>query len=405
MSEHTHEQQAHAVLGASGAKRWMNCPGSVRLSAEVPFSDTGSVYAREGTAAHAVAEKCLLNGMDPVFYVGQKIEGIKVTREMAAAVSVYVDKVRLIAAGATQEITDENVECRFSLEALDPPEDMFGTVDFWMYDELRGKHLWICDYKHGAGVAVEAVDNPQLMYYALGAVLANAVKPRKITVVIVQPRCAHHDGIVRDWTFDWEDLVAFKEDLMVAAYETEKPDASLAVGDWCRFCPALALCPAQQEFAVAVAQNEFADLDVQDDPLPQPHLLSGDELEVVLDKADYVMAWLRACQRYAQERLEAGEKVVGNYKLVTKRANRKWTDEDEVKDYLATLDGLEPEDYTESALLSPAKLEKLLRTFGYDLPEGLTNRTPNGYSMVPVDDPRPEASPQLSAADEFSTEA
>ncbi len=406
MSEHTHEQQAHAVLGASGAKRWMACPGSVRLSKEIPDLDksSGSVYAREGTAAHAVAEKCLLNGMDPVFYVGQKIEGIKVTREMAAAVAVYVDKLRLIADGAMQEISDEHVEQRFTLEALDPPEPMFGTVDFCMYDELRGKHLWVCDYKHGAGVAVEAVDNPQLQFYALGAVLALGVKPRKITVVIVQPRCAHHDGIVRDWTFDWEDLVAFKEALMVAAYETEKPEAALCVGDHCRFCPALARCPAQQEFAVTVAQDEFADLSTTEDSLPQPHLMSDEEMAVVLDKADYVMAWLRACQRYAQEQLEANQPVDG-WKLVTKRANRKWTDSSEVRAFLSTLEGLEEEDYIESSLLSPAKLEKLLRTFGYELPDGLTNRTPSGYNVVREDDPRKAVTPASSAADDFSTEA
>jgi hypothetical protein len=399
MSEHTHEQQAHAVLGASGAKRWMACPGSVRLSAEVPGGDRGSFYAREGTAAHAVAEKCLINGMMPEFYVGQKIEGVKVTREMAAAVAVYVDKVRLIF--GNDEIEDKHVECRFSLEELDPPEAMFGTVDCWKYDELRGKHLWILDYKHGQGVAVEAVNNVQLMYYALGAVLENRIKPRKITVVIVQPRCAHKDGLVRDWTFDWGDLVKFKDELMVAAYATEAPDAPLAVGDHCRFCPAMALCPAQHDFAIEVAQEEFSVLEEPD--LPAPSTLTEEELGHVLDKADMVLLWLNACKKYATQELECGRPVSG-WKLVNKRANRKWNDPDEVIAAVKNL-GLEEVDYTEpSKLLTPNKMEQALKQFGLDLPEGLTNREPSGYNMAREDDPRPAASPQLSAADEFTTE-
>jgi hypothetical protein len=395
----------HAVLGASSAARWMHCPGSIRLAAELPEPDDhGSVYAREGTAAHAVAAKCLLNGMDPELYVDQKIEGIRVTGDMAAAIRIYVDKVRLVAQGALHEITDENVECRFDLSPLEPPEPMFGTVDYWQYDELRGKHLWIFDYKHGQGVAVEAEENEQLLFYALGAVLHNRIKPRKITVVIVQPRCAHPMGTVRDWTFNWEHLVAFKERLMVQAYLTREPDAPLAVGDWCKFCPAKAHCPAQYSTAVTVAQSEFADLS-ETDPLPQPHVMLEEELEAVLDKADMVLDWLHSVQAYAREQLEAN-KVVEGWKLVAKRANRKWVDEEEVLDFLKTCEGMESDDYTEPpTLLSPAKLERALKRFGFRLPAGLTHRTPSGYNMVREDDPRPAASPQLSAVDEFTTDA
>lgn len=398
MSEHQEKAQ-HAILGASGAARWMNCPGSVRLSAEIDTPDTGSWYAREGTAAHAIAEKCLLNGMDPEFYIGQKIEGIKVTDEMASAVAIYVDKVRMIA--GEEEILDEHVECQFSLALLDPPEDMFGTVDYWRYDELRGKHLWIVDYKHGQGVAVEALDNVQLMYYALGAILENRIKPRKITVVIVQPRCAHPDGLIRDWTFEYEELVKFKDALMVAAYETEKADAALNTGGWCRFCPARSHCPAQYSTAVVLAQDEFSDLD-EADPLPVPSAMTEEEIGVVLDKADFVMDWLRSVQSYAKEQLETNLPVEG-WKLVAKRANRKWTDEEDVLSFLRTQEGMDEGDYNEPPKLkSPAKLEKALRRFGYELPDGLTNRTPNGYNVVREDDPRPAASPQLSAEDEFS---
>lgn len=44
----------HALLSASSSKRWLNCTPSARL--ETQFSDSGSIYAAEGTAAHALAE-------------------------------------------------------------------------------------------------------------------------------------------------------------------------------------------------------------------------------------------------------------------------------------------------------------------------------------------------------------
>ena len=45
---------AHALLSASGAAKWLNCPPSARL--EEKFPNTSSDYAKEGTVAHTLAE-------------------------------------------------------------------------------------------------------------------------------------------------------------------------------------------------------------------------------------------------------------------------------------------------------------------------------------------------------------
>ena len=44
----------HAILSASSSHRWLECTPSARL--ELEFSDYESVAAKEGTAAHALAE-------------------------------------------------------------------------------------------------------------------------------------------------------------------------------------------------------------------------------------------------------------------------------------------------------------------------------------------------------------
>jgi hypothetical protein len=53
---------AHAVRSASGAKRWMNCPGSLRMEEDRPKTTTTA--ARLGTAAHALCEVCLKTKTD-----------------------------------------------------------------------------------------------------------------------------------------------------------------------------------------------------------------------------------------------------------------------------------------------------------------------------------------------------
>lgn len=44
----------HAILSASSSHRWLECPPSAKLCAELP--DTSSEYAQEGTDAHALCE-------------------------------------------------------------------------------------------------------------------------------------------------------------------------------------------------------------------------------------------------------------------------------------------------------------------------------------------------------------
>ena len=44
----------HAILSASSAHRWIECPPSVKLCEN--FEDESTVYAQEGTDAHAMCE-------------------------------------------------------------------------------------------------------------------------------------------------------------------------------------------------------------------------------------------------------------------------------------------------------------------------------------------------------------
>ncbi len=85
-------EKAHSELGASIAQRWMACPGSVRLSRGQPNYET--THSRAGTAAHALAEKCLRTGAIPETFLGMTIEGVEVDEQMVDAVTMFVDYVR-----------------------------------------------------------------------------------------------------------------------------------------------------------------------------------------------------------------------------------------------------------------------------------------------------------------------
>ena len=71
---------SHAILSASSSKRWLNCPPSAKLCAEV--EDTTSEYAKEGTDAHTLCEykvKSMLgiemqNPTDSLSYYNEEME-------------------------------------------------------------------------------------------------------------------------------------------------------------------------------------------------------------------------------------------------------------------------------------------------------------------------------------------
>jgi Protein of unknown function (DUF2800) len=345
--------RAHARLGASNAARWMSCPGSARLEAEFEepiglslglgglTKAPTSQYAEEGTAAHMLAERCLRHGYEAEELLGHAFNGYLVDQEMADDVQVYLDAVR-------SEVGPGDVlmlEQRFTLNALNPPAEMFGTCDAAIYKPAL-QHLLVFDLKFGRGVTVEVTGNAQSRYYALGACMALAEPVLEIEVVIVQPRAPHSDGAVRRERLGAFELIEWAADLMEAAGRTLDPEAPLIAGEHCRFCLAHGACPALREHALATAQTEF----------DTPADLSPDEIGALLDRAEMIELWLRALRAHAHAELEAGRSITG-WKLVQKRAVRRWRDEEWTSTALHELGVADTDMFT---LKSPAQVEKVL---------------------------------------------
>jgi hypothetical protein len=376
-------EKAHASLGASGADRWMNCTGSVRMTEGLPNVDT--VYTKEGTAAHTLLEKCLQLNVEPVVFLDTELHGVAVTEDMCEAVQVAVDYVRGLAASKGAELT---LEKRFSLATLNPPAPMFGTSDCQVYLPSE-RHLYVIDYKHGVGYAVDARGNPQLRYYGLGAILDGAWSPQQVehvTLVIIQPRAVHPDGIIRSETITFEELYEWSGELMAKADETLHANAPLTTGPWCRFCRASAQCPARLTDAQALARIEFASDEIVP---PAVESLTLPEMILVMEKAPVIEAWLKDIRTHIETTLIAGG-VVPGYKLVAKRATRKWGNEQATVAFLEQT-GFDADEYETRKLKSPAQVEKLIGK--KNLPTDLVVKESSGYTVAPEYDKRPALLP------------
>lgn len=381
----------HSPIGASGAHRWMKCPGSVRLSKEADTPET-SVYAAQGTAAHWVLEECFPNKAEPGDYVGEEApNGVILKEEDIEAVETAIKFLNTELEDGEYTVLSE---VGFDLSDLFP--DLWGTADVVLVSEDLTK-LKVFDYKHGAGHKVEVKENKQLLYYGLGAVAKIAELHERnyfdlmdwggvfeeVTIGIIQPRCFHPDGPLRKWKVPAERLNLFAVELNIAARATTKPDAPLVPGDHCTWCAGIALCGAFRKKVMVTAQQDF---DVIDELRPpEPNKLSIDQLEQVLRFDDAISDWLKQCRAYAFNLLEKGG-VVKGHKLVRKRSNRKWKNEDEAKEKLGFM--LNENDlYDPGKFKSPAKIEKILKK-DKDLISDLVFKPDAGLTLASEDDKR-----------------
>lgn len=388
----SHATRAHASLAPSASHRWINCPGSVRLCAPIP--DKSSVFADEGTAAHMLAEHCLEGGIDadrlvdmfvdisgPQRFVDAPGEGrFAIDDEMIEGVQLYLDYVRDL----FDKLDYYFIEERCDLTHLHP--NIWGTGDAGGYQELT-EHLHVVDFKYGRGVAVDPEENEQELCYGSGLVRKFMREDRiirKVTLHIVQPRAPHAAGPIRTWTCTLTELRDFERRLKAAAEATEKPDAPFAAGEWCKFCPAAATCPTRRTASLDAAQVEFIAGSMATPTLPG---MSIETLGAILSEIDQVESWCRRVREYAHEEATHGRLPKG-FKLVAKRAFRKWRDEGKAAATLRTVFELDDNDIFTRKMISPASADKLVGKGDAKQLAPLYVKESSGTVLAPLDDPR-----------------
>ena len=360
--------KAHAILSASSSDRWLHCPPSARLCET--YEDKGSDYAAEGTDAHALGEHKLKTALglpsdDPT-------DSLKwYSEEMEDATSGYAEYVLEQIEAAKETCADPVVLIEQRVDFSRWVEQGFGTSDAIL---IADGTMHVIDYKHGLGILVSAVENPQLKCYALGALeLFDGIYDiDNVCVHIVQPRRQNIS------TFE-----IAKDDLYCWADEVLKPTAELAFagdgnflcGEWCGFCKAKNECRARVEANLELARYDFK----------LPPLLTDEDIEDILSRVDALVSWASDIKEYALQQAVSGKEWHG-WKLVEGRSNRRYTNEAAVIQTVSNA-GFDP---YERKLLGITAMQKLLGKARFDeLLTGYIEKPQGKPTLVPESDKRP----------------
>jgi hypothetical protein len=352
------------IVGGSTAKRVINCPGSVALVQKMP-PKLGGDAADEGTLCHNAMATLL---EDPSLEI-KSVLGVKYNDQTLT--EDLIDEKIIPAMAALTEI-DPDGDMEYQIEAhvnfgnLLP--NVFGSAD--LIGRIDDRAI-ILDWKFGRG-AVDVEENEQLLFYAAAAMRTKGLEwafadVSEVEMVIVQPPA------VKRWTTTVARVKQFERDLVHAVTASQNAAAPLKVGDHCRYCPAKPICPQMTGAAERALKVQIKELDPA-------------KIGQYLATADLVEKWINDLRDLAHQILETGEPVPG-YKLVPKRAMRQWVDEDKAYFALSKL-GVDRSELVETALLSPAKVEKILKKSKLSLPDDIVVAVSSGTTIAPESDPR-----------------
>lgn len=362
----------HARAAASSAERWIKCSGSV-LAAETLIGED-SEAANEGTHAHAVAEHCLRNNVEPWELLGTKHAGRVINQECSEGVQLYVDYVR---ERATDELVIETM-----LKADEFQDDDGDTVDAYIVGEA---YLHLFDFKYGIGIQKDAKDNPQLLKYA-ARLLAKIDKERlpvvgktmiqNVGMTIVQPRGFHQDGPIREHWMTADEVRRWGRNVLKPAMARLEPGQPVQfnAGKHCQFCVVGSnlKCPLTLAIFERIAglSKEEADL------------AKGDRLALLKEQSGVAKQVMRWVDSAVMRSLEEGDKVPG-FKLVLQKTDRVWRDEAIIE----LVEKFGQQALTDPTLKSPAQIDKLPE--GKSFTSRLAYKPKAGYTVAAEEDNRP----------------
>lgn len=401
LKERGGNNDVHALLSPSGAKKWLSCAASLACEKDIP--NTSGKAAVLGTAMHTIAEMhlnqyikgtalplerevgayVLDEGKGQIKALISPMKGaVLITADMIEQVRKYTDYCKAIIDVATYA----KLEMRVNLtEVLHPGYEgveTFGTADLVAVQELANtdEHMLIIgDLKTGRH-RVEAKENKQLMLYALG-VYRRLKRRYNITVVrlaIFQP----YAGGASEWDISVEGLELFAKFarkralLALDAYFRGKKNLKASdfkpSVDGCQWCRFSEQCAARTKTVNSVLAEGLEDDFVLE--------LTPEQLVVEYEKLPLLRQHIDKVEKAMATALHSGKKVPG-YKLVEgKMGNRAWKDAEKVTE-------LYGDKLTKEVLMTPTEAVKVIPE--EELKDFIT-RKPGAPCVTTADDKRPE---------------
>ncbi|HAM5207805.1 TPA: DUF2800 domain-containing protein [Escherichia coli] len=401
LKERGGNNDVHALLSPSGAKKWLSCAASLACEKDTP--NTSGKAAVLGTAMHTIAEVhlnayirgtalplerevgayVLDEGKGQIKALISPMKGaVLITADMIEQVRKYTDYCKAIIDVATYA----KLEMRVNLtEVLHPGYEgveTFGTADLVAVQELANtdEHMLIIgDLKTGRH-RVEAKENKQLMLYALGVYrrLKRRYNITTVRLVIFQP----YAGGATEWDISVEGLELFAKFaqkralLALDAYFRGKKNLKASdfkpSVDGCQWCRFSEQCAARTKTVNSVLAEELED-DFALELTPEQLVAEYEKLPLLRQHIDKVEKAMAAA-------LHSGKKVPG-YKLVEGRpGNRAWKDAEKVagKYGIALM---------KQVLMTPTEAVKVIPE--EELKDFIT-RKPGAPCVATADDKRPE---------------
>ena len=257
--------EQHAILGASSAHRWTQCPMSLGYGGG---GSPTNAAAAEGTVAHAVADGILRGEAPPP--IGSEIAeegfGIKITEDFMRDVMAYVNYVQ-----SRPWVGAYYPESRVNYSALlgVPFHSAWGTTDCkGTVVGADGRHeLLVIDLKFGRK-AVSPQQNAQGLMYAAGVITefaALAALPRSmaVTIAIYQPRVSYVASTWRTTVGYVQDWVAMQREPALAGIAYAGGNESIELrqrfpanpGGHCHYCSSKPACGAYSRMAAQAAER------------------------------------------------------------------------------------------------------------------------------------------------------
>tara|TARA_R110000772_G_scaffold268565_3_gene396241 strand:+ start:403 stop:1719 length:1317 start_codon:yes stop_codon:yes gene_type:complete len=415
------ESHPHSIFGASGAKRWRLCPGSVNLikkakaAGQIPEREE-SEFAAEGTEAHNWAEK-VLTGQVPIQ---------EVPEEFRLHLEGYIGHCSAIAEMAIA--SGGRVYNEATVPLFYRPQDQ-GTLDF---AAVTKNQIHFVDLKYGVGVKVDALDNEQLAIYLLSLVamleideMADFPDDMPVSLAIYQPRHYSFDGEPDTWETTVRDLKDFGIDIEAdyqkakdaEGVETELNPSNAA----CQFCDVKGVCTARA--------RRFLDpmIDFEDEVAPAikaetSDTLTPEQVAFFILNGKAIKKVLDDVEKQERARLEQGGTPHGVKLVAGNLGPKKWVDEKAAETFLKGQLSVDERYQPRKVITAPQAFGKLKTKAGElstiakaklglldeeaakkSKTECLFHRAIGAPALVPADDERPALN-FATPADDFADE-
>jgi hypothetical protein len=401
----------HARLSPSASDRWLSCPASVLAVEALPKAEQNSesVYAQEGTTAHALGELEAARHfaiIDDKTYIKRHRAWLKDARALRLSEEQLADMAHHVE-GYVELIAERQKLFPMTQVMLEQRMDTgvptcWGTSDTVL---VSPQHVEIIDLKYGVGVPVSARGNSQLRLYALGALDTFGDVLGETEVVrwtVYQPRInstSTEEGTPAE-------LLAWRDQIVPIALAALEDTGEFGPSEQaCRWCPLAGQCRAQVAWATA---RDFA---------VEPATLSPQEISEALEMLPAVKAWAAALEVTALAKAYSENIDLPGWKVVISGGQRVITDPALAQETLGSL-GFTEDQLVTRKMKGLGDLESLLKTLpkvkpdgatrtrfqvlGDVLPDGVLGRTEGKPSLVHASDPRPAANPNNEAQKEFT---